>query len=841
MRRAFSLFGTLLKQSSGSGALLLLLIALSLAISATTALRFSHQQIQYALAKQAAQLLAADLVLSSSKPIDEKWQNHAHAHGLSTSNVLMFNSMAMANNEFILVNVKAVEENFPLRGELQIADREETAVGNSDESRKLIPNEKLQNGQLWLSPILFDLLKVQHGDEVQIADATFVVSGLIHKDTNQETGFGGFSPTVIIRADEVERTGAIQLGSRQNYRLLMSGEAIQVAAFLKQHGDTLKALEPGGSATAEEIGSLRLLQSNHGVSQLVEPMRHLHTFMQLANLLTLLLCGLAIALSAHRYVTQNQDHVAMLRCLGASRHQLLSAFFGLLVVVAFFGTLIGMILGLIFGYGLLNLVGLLLPQIELQFSLLGMISGPLPVAALTCALMLAGFVIPAVWQLSSMPPINVLRPSHRPTLRWRLLLPMAIISLLIFAINISQDILLGTAVLLGIFALALLFFFLICLVLFTLKKVTGATEQWLRQPAKTSLQITALALGLSLFTVLFLLRADLLDRWQEQLPEGTPNHFVLGISPEEREGFEAMLKARQWPADPLYSFVRGRLVANNGEAFTQDIIDISNTLRRELNLTQSDTFPDNNLFTAGPAEFSGPNQLSVEERNAHELGLELGDILRFELPDGPIEAEVVSFRQVQWESFTPNFFFVFSPGTMAQDRASYLGSFYVPPAQKSQLSELIRSYPSTVFIDVDAILTQVMAMVYMLTQVISYLASLVLVAGLLVLLASLNLLMDERRSEVALLRVIGLSQRRIQHYLTLEMALIGAAAGVVAIFFAEMISAIAAQYLSLPWQLHGLYWWLLPPGMAFLYALIGRYRLRRLWLQAPLQSLRTLD
>ncbi|MDO5668129.1 MAG: hypothetical protein Q4G44_09940 [Alcaligenaceae bacterium] len=843
MRRYFSLLGALLKQSSGSGALLLLLIALSLAISATTALRFSHQQIQYALAKQSAQLLAADLVLSSSRPIDEKWQSYAHEKGLTTSNALLFNSMAMSNDEFILVNVKAIETNFPLRGELQIADK--AAFTDSDVQQEidksLLNKAQLQSGQIWLSPILFDLLKVQPGDEVQIADATFIVSGLIHKDTNQETGFGGFSPTVMIRADEVERTGAIQLGSRQDYRLLMSGEPSQVEAFIKQHSEALKALTPSASSATREIGSVRLLQSNQGISQLVEPMRHLHTFMQLANLLTLLLCGIAIALSAHRYVTQNQDHVAMMRCLGASRSQLLCSFISLLLVVALISTIIGMFLGLIFGYGLLNLVALLLPHIELQFSLLTMISGPLPVAALTCALMLAGFVMPAIWQLSAMPPINVLRPSHRLSVSWRLLLPMAVISLLVFAMNISQDIFLGIAVLLGIFALALGFFLFIWLVLFMIRKYLHASEQWLRQPAKTALQITALALGLSLFTVLFLLRADLLDRWQEQLPEGTPNHFVLGVPSYEREDFETMLEARQWPADPLYSFVRGRLVAKNGQAFNEEIIERSNTLRRELNLTQSETFPDNNIFIAGPAEFSGPNQLSVEQRNARELDLELGDILHFELPDGPIEAEVVSFRQVQWESFTPNFFFVFSPGTMAQDSASYLGSFYLPPAQKNQLSELIRLHPTTVFIDVDAILTQVMDMVYMISQVISYLAILVLVAGLLVLLASLNLLMDERRTEVALLRVIGLSERRIKRYLTVEMTLIGLASGLVAMFFAELISAIATQYLKLPWQFHGLYWWLLPPTMALVCGLIGRYRLRRLWLQAPLRSLKTVD
>lgn len=829
MRRYFSLLSILLKQSSASGALLLILIALSLAISATTALRFSHQQIQYSIAQQSAQLLAADLAISSSRPIAPQWQTYAQEHELTTSKSTLFNSMAMANNEFILVNVKAIEQNFPLRGELQV----------SDSSPSQPP--RLQSGQLWLSPILFELLAVQQGDEVQIADATFVVSGRIEKDTNQQTGFSGFSPTVIIRADEVEHTNAIQLGSRQNYRLLLSGEPRQLEAFLAEHEETLRSYEPGGAAADLDIGSLRLLKSSEGISQLVEPMQHLHRFMQLANLLTLLLCGIAIALSAHRYVEQNQDHVAMLRCLGASRSQLLGSFIALLALVAIVATLIGMMLGVLFGYTLLKLVVLLLPQIELQFALRDLINGPLPIAAFTCTLMLAGFVIPAIWQLSSMPPTNVLRPAEGAVISWRLLASTAIISLLIFAMNISTDLLLGIAVMLGIFAIALIFYLFTYLVLVAAKRTFTQAEQWLRQPAKTGLQITALALGLSLFTVLFLLRGDLLERWKEQLPEGTPNHFVMGLPPYEREGFEQLLKERQWAADPLYSFIRGRLIAHNGQNFSEEAITRNNTLRRDLNLTQSGVFPDNNLFIAGQPEFTGPNQVSVEEENAIELDLKLGDTLQFELPDGTIEVEVVSFRQVQWESFSPNFFFVFSPGTMAQDNASYLGSFYIPPGDKAQLGGLIRHYPTTVFIDVDAVLTQIMDIVQMLAKVISYLAILVMVAGLLVLLASLNLLMDERRTEVALLRVIGLSQRKIQHYLTLEMTFIGAAAGFVAILFAEIIAAIAAYRFNLSWQPHGFYWILLPLCMAFICGLVGRYRLRRLWLQAPLQSLRTIN
>lgn len=826
LSRYVPLFSALYRQSLASGALLLILIALSLAISATTALRFSQQQILYSIDQQAAQLLGADLVISSSRPLDPQWEAHAQDASLETTQTLLFSSMASANDEFVLVNVKAIENAFPLRGELIIDGQQ---------------GPHLATGQIWLSPILFDLLQVQIGDEVQIADAYFTISGRIDKDSNQQAGVSGFSPTVIIPLDEVERTQAIQLGSRQEYRLLMRGEPSQIEAFLNQHEATLRDHEPGGSQADLSNGNLRLLKANDSVSQLAEPMRQLHHYMQLANLLTLLLCGIAIALSAQRYMSHNQDHVAMLRCLGASRRQLLASFAALLGLVALIATTIGLILGSIFGYSLLKVVALLLPQIELRFAFSEFITGPLPLAVFTCTLLLIGFVMPAIWQLSSLSPTQVLRPQSSIQLSWRTLIVAALVSLIAFALSISSSYRLGLLVLVGILILAI-----ICLVshytlLAGLRRYAVKTRKWLREPFKTSAQITALALGLSLFTVLFLFRADLLTKWQEQLPEDTPNHFVLGIPPYDKANFEALLDERQWPAEPLYSFIRGRLVAKNGEDFEERLIERNNTLRRELNLTQSDIFPDNNEFIAGRPEFTGPNQLSVEWRNAQELELELGDVLRFELPDGMVEAEVVSFREVQWESFSPNFFFVFSPGTMAQDSASYLGSFYVPSNEKGQLIDLIRRYPTTVFIDVDAVLQQVMGIIRMISQVISYLAFLVMGAGLLVLLASLNLMLDARRNEVALLRVIGLSQGQIQRNLTLEVGAIGAAAGFTAMLIAELLSALAAHFFNLQWQLHGTYWLIVPLGMTVLCALIGRYRLRQLWLQAPLRSLRQID
>ena len=807
----FSLFSSLFRQSLHSGGIVLLIIALSLGISATTALKFSNQQIQYAIEQQAAELLAADLVLSSTQPLATIWQQRAEQTDLSVSTTTVFTSMAHAGDAFVMVNVKAIDDAFPLRGELEISGQ----------------SKPLQVGEIWLSSRVFELLNVKTDDKLFIADAEFTVKGEITRDSNQETGFSGFSPTVIIHQKDVERTNAIQAGSRIDHRLLMAGSPEQIEKFQAEYKDSVA--EP-----------LKLRSATDGNSRLMRPIQNLETYMQLANLLTLLLCGIAIALTAQRYVAQNQSHIAMLRCVGASRKSILGGFIALLGVVGGIATVIGSGVGVLFGYLLLNLMLSSLPQIQLEFSVWSIVLGPLPNAIFTCLIVLVGFVLPSIVHLSKIPPNRVLRQGQIDQVGLRILFLSVLISLTIFSLYLTENIKLTLAVIGGILGLCLILFGMTWTILKTLK-LSYQLEQWLREPAKLSLQTTALALGLSLISILFLLRVDLFERWEAQLPQGTPNQFVYGLPPFDKDLLEQMLKEKNWQYTPLYPNVRGRLIAKNDEPFDAELIKNNNSLRRELNLTQSDNFPQDNKISEGASGFKQANEVSVELETAKQLNLKLGDQLSFELPEGNIHATIVSFRQVQWESFSPNFFFIFSPQTFDENAGSYLGSFYVPPEQDHQMAEMIQNFPTTVFIDINGIIDQVKKIIGLITQIVSLLAFLVLISGVLVLLACLNLIMDERRHEVALLRAIGMSQKRLKHYLTVELGAIGLAAGIISIAFAEVISWIVAWRMELSWSLHYPFWLILPLFMALVCAVIGRYRLKALWQITPLHSLRGMD
>ena len=824
-----SVLKPLLLQSFRTGGLYLLIIALSLAISATTALKFSNTQVQNAVTLQAAEMLGADLVLSDNDPIQLNWQQQAEKLKLKQAPVTLFGSMAHTQDQFVMVNVKAVDEHFPLRGKLEIKPRVQS----------------IQQGQVWLSPRAIDLLKVKVGDQVAIADGQFKVTGVIEHDSNQELGFSGFSPTVIIHQADIAKTNAVQVGSRIEYRLLMAGEREQVETYKKifkqeTNHDLKTESEREQQVENSEQTSLKLRDASQSNTRLMKPIENLDTFLQLANLLTILLCGIAIALTSQRYVQQNQDHIALMRCLGASKRQILFAYISLLGIVSALSIVLGSLIGIALGYGLLQLMLQLIPQLEMSFAVLDLLMA-LPIAIFTSVMVLIGFILPSIWELLNTPPIRVIRQQERSRKSYFTMFTVGVLSLVVFSLVLSDNLTLSLMVLTAILALCALLYLVIWLLLKAIKQLKHPLSAYVRIPHQTALQITALALGLSLITVLSVLRTDLLERWQQQLPEGTPNQFVYGLPPFDMPQFKQQLEQNKWQSTPLYPNIRGRLVAKNGEAFTPELIKQSNSLRRELNLTQAAHYPKDNLITQGRSNFTQTGQVSVEEKLATELGIKIGDQLSFSLPEGTLQATVINLRSVEWESFSPNFFFIFSPQTMDENAGSYLGSFYVPPTDQTKMVQLIQQYSNTVFIDVGRVLDEVKRLMNVLVQIVTVLAMLVGLSGILVLIACLNVLMDERRKEVALLRSFGVAKNKLKQMLSLEIGFIGLLSGIVACLFAEVISAIASYKMQMAIQLHPEIWLILPLSMMIVCTLIGRYRLSYLCDIPPLQSLREMN
>jgi putative ABC transport system permease protein len=328
-----------------------------------------------------------------------------------------------------------------------------------------------------------------------------------------------------------------------------------------------------------------------------------------------------------------------------------------------------------------------------------------------------------------------------------------------------------------------------------------------RRGPGSAVQVVALGLGLMALLILTLVRTDLLASWRASLPPDAPNHFLINVQTHEVEGVRAFLRERDLRDVELFPMVRGRLTALNGRAVSPD--DYANPraqrlVAREFNLSWTDTLQEDNRILAGrwwTSSERGQGVASVEEGLAKELGIALGDTLRFQIAGQDLAAKVMSLRSVEWDSFRANFFVVFPSGVLENYPATWITSFYLPPDRKPVLAELVRQYPSITVLDVEALMTKVREIVERVIAAVEYVFLFTLAAGLVVLYAAIQATQDERRFESAVLRTLGAQRRVVRQSLLAEFATLGLLAGVLAAAAATVLGYfLAEQVFDFPYQ-----------------------------------------
>ncbi|EAV9009480.1 FtsX-like permease family protein, partial [Salmonella enterica] len=344
-----------------------------------------------------------------------------------------------------------------------------------------------------------------------------------------------------------------------------------------------------------------------------------------------------------------------------------------------------------------------------------------------------------------------------------------------------------------------------------------AVSRLLRQPWSTLSQLSAFSLSFMLLALLLVLRGDLLDRWQQQLPPESPNYFLINIASEQVAPLKAFLAEHQVIPQTFYPIVRARLTKINGNP-TEGQQDES--LNRELNLTWQDTRPAHNPLVAGhwPPK-SG--EVSMEEGLAKRLNVKLGDSVTFMGDTQAFSAKVTSLRQVDWESLRPNFFFIFPSGALDGQPQSWLTSFRWENGN-GMLTQLNREFPTVSLLDIGAILKQVGQVLEQVSRALEVMVVLVTLCGMLLLLAQVQVGMRQRHQELVVWRTLGAGKKLLRTTLWCEFAMLGLVAGLVAAIGAETALAILQiNVFDFPWEPDWRLWGALPFCGALLLSVCG--------------------
>jgi len=771
-----------------AGELNLLAMALALAVAAMATVALFTDRTRLALEQEANRLLGADLVFTSSREIDATFEQDARARGLSALGTLSFRSMASRGDTTLLAEITAVEPGYPLRGTTRIA----TNRSQQGEAPRAIPAP----GTLWGDERLFGQLGLQTGDEIRLGNRSFRVAALLTQDPSLTLSIFGMGPRIILREDDVESTGLLGPGSRAVHRLLVAGERTKVEAYRAW-------------AVPRVQSGVRVEGVRDARPEIRNALERSERFMSLAALTAVALATVAVMLTARRFQQRQQDVCAMLRCLGAGQWRVFRLQLVQLVGVGVVASLIGAVGGYagqaVLGEWLGSMVGIVLPQPG--------VAAALRAAALGLVLMLS-FGLPPLFALRSVPALRVLRGDVVTASKsgaGAYLVGIACVAGLV--LWHASDMRLAVYVLLGCLATLACAAALTWLCLRLLNATSaGGGVSWRygiaslrRRPLGTVWQVVALSLGLAAVLTLTLIRSDLLDAWQGNLPADAPNRFLINIQPDQVESVRGMLHARLGSTPDFYPMVRARLVAINGAAVDpRQYEDRARRLvEREFNVSWASMLPGHNRITAGTWHASSTamsNSLSVEDGIARTLGIKLGDRLTYDVAGERFEAPVTSLRKVEWDSFRVNFFVIGSSALLDKYPATYITSFHLPPRAGELLNELVAHFPTVVVIDVASLVSQVQSMIAQVSRAVTFIFVFTIAAGILVLYAGIVATHDERMREVAIMRTLGANRTQVLQAYTTEFAIVGALAGLFAAAAASALGfALARNLLGLPY------------------------------------------
>ena len=351
------------------------------------------------------------------------------------------------------------------------------------------------------------------------------------------------------------------------------------------------------------------------------------------------------------------------------------------------------------------------------------------------------------------------------------------------------------------------------------------------------------AIAIMLMLVLIMVRGALVDQWQAQLPPGSPNHFMLNITAEERTSLTQFLVERGIESEPQFPMTRGRVMAVNGEELAAADGVQSERRQREANFTYADTLPEANEIIAGEWWDADTDeaQVSLEREFAQRLGANVGDVLELRIASESFQARVSSLRESDWQSMKPNFFVIFPKKTLERFPNTFLTSFYLPAEQKALLNELITAFPTVTIIELDIVIAEIRTIIDRVGQAIELVLAVILLAGSLVLIAGVQASVDIRLRESALLRALGAKKSLLLGALLIEFSTLGAFAGLLAVLGAEMAAwALQTQALDLTYQASPWLWpWSILAGVILIGGL-GVLSCRKAVVVPPLVVLREL-
>ena len=755
------------------------LLCLAFGVAAIAAVGSVREAIEQGLESEANTILGGDASMEFTYRYADDAERAWMAQNASVvSEIVDFRSMVLVGQERGLVQVKGVDDVYPLYGELVL-----------DTGEDLQAALNIANGMAGLvaEKALIDRMELKVGDTVRLGTKDFQLRGAILKEPDAATAGFSFGPRVIVSTDSLQDSGLLAAGSlfNSNYRMLLP------------EGTDAASLRSVAETNFKDSG-MQWSDASNGTPGLSRFVERMGAFLVIVGLAGLAVGGVGVSAAVRAYLETKKATIATLKTLGATRNMIFAIYLMQITALA----VVGVTAGLLMGGGIPALLGPMFAQTLPVPAHFGIYSGPLIEAAIYGMLTALIFTI---WPLARAVDIRAAglfrdeadATRHWP--RWYYILGVATLVALLIGLAAWFS---------GIPTLALWSAFGVLLALGALalsahgtKRLAGRLSRAKFARGRPTLRlalgsvggpggeavsvILSLGLGLSVLATVGQIDSNMRSAITEELPEIAPAYFFVDIQNAQRDGFVEIANADSGILGvETAPMLRGIITRVNGQP-AKEVFGDHWALNGDRGITYSATLPSETVLTEGEwwaQDYSGPPIMSFSAPEAEELGLKLGDEITFNLLGRDITSEIVNFRAVDFADMGINFLMVLNPSALESAPHTHIATVYAEPeAEAGLLRDLANEYPNITAIRVRDAIERVSVALRGIASATRWGAAATLLTGLVVLIGAAAAGEKRRVYEAAILKTLGATRGRILASFALRSIILGAAAGVVAI------------------------------------------------------------
>lgn len=839
-------FGTfarnVLRETRGArGRLVFFTACLAVGVAGVVAVAGLSGSLDTAIRGEAKQLLAADLAVSSRKPLPPQLDallaaipgaRRADVREMVTVVAAVGSGATPGRSQ--LVELKAVAAGYPFYGKVKL-----------DPDRPLA--ELLGTDGAVVAPELLSHLGLAVGSPLKIGTATFKITGTVATEPDRLGGAFSLGPRVFMPIAAVPGTGLEGKGSRVEYKAL-------VALAPTTTKEQARTIADGLDTALAPLGRFRVESYAEAQPTLRNGLRRAERFLGLVALLSLLIGGVGVAQTVRAWLAGRLDAIAVLKCLGMRPREVLRLYLAQTITLAAIGSLLGCAAGVAVQWSVPWILrGLLpadLPRTVEPLAILRGLGLGIGVAVL--------FGLPPLLAALRVPPARVLRRDAEPLPFGRIVQGALGLVLLggIYALAVaqSQSLLLAaqfTGALVGATGALALAAWLVRWGLGRLPRGDSGRggRIWLRHGlaaltrpgAGTGAAIVALGLGVVVVLAMRLVESQLSAQLERDLPQDAPSAFLIDIQPDQWEGVRTILEQNGATKVDAVPVVMARLTSVDGktaeEIAAQPAPGVPATARpgprpgggtrrererndegggggdgggnrrwaltREQRLTYLQTLPPDNTILEGKL-WSDPSkpEVSLEQDFAKDIGAHLGSHLTFDIQGVPVALDVTSIRSVKWESFGINFFLVVEPGVLEQAPQQRLAAARLPTGREQAIQDqLAARFPNITLLQTREVLEKIRGVMLKISGGIRFLGGFTVLAGIAILAGAVSASSARRGREVALLKTLGMTRRGVMSVFATEYALLGLVAGAIGTVAGGVLAwAVLTKQMQVVWR-----------------------------------------